>query len=249
MESTIWKLLTIAVICAVSFAGPPSPDPQGGLTTISPAAISKDECCHGGPKPRGGRENLQNVRTIHLRGTIETGGRKGSYERWTGMRGELRTVVDLPGVYRQTAVFDGRQAWIQDPSGTVHELTGDMFRSMVSSAYEVSDSFLFSGRLPGRVEFLGQDAGQGAYVLRLEPENGTALTVFVSKVTFLPQREESSGPMGKRVVLFSDWREFGGIRVPGTIRQSNGDPKFDALIKTEQVEVNAEVSRGSFPRY
>ncbi len=93
MESTIWKLLTIAVICAVSFAGPPSPDPQGGLTTISPAAISKDEVLSRWTEALGGRENLQNVRTIHLRGTIETGGRKGSYERWTGMRGELRTVA------------------------------------------------------------------------------------------------------------------------------------------------------------
>ena len=86
MECPIWKLLTIAVIYAVSATGRPSPDPQGGLTAISPATISKDEVLSRWTEALGGREKLQNVRTIHLRGTIETGSMKGRYERWTGTR-------------------------------------------------------------------------------------------------------------------------------------------------------------------
>lgn len=248
MNCLVWRLLTIAVFCVFSVVDWQSQGTQGGPATISPPKLPKEEVLSRWADALGGRENLQNARKLHLRGTIETGGMKGSYERWTSSRGELRTAVDLSGVFRQIIVFDGQNGWIQDTNGTVHELTGDVLRGVVSSAYEASDSFLFSGRIPGQVEFAGADTSQGVYVFRLEPEHGSVVTVFLDEHTFLPQREETNGPMGKRVLHFSDWREFGGIKVPSTIRQSHGDAKFDALIRTEQVEINDAVSAGLFKR-
>jgi len=82
----------------------------------------------------------------------------------------------------------------------------------------------------------------------MEPEGGTAITVFLDDKTFLPLREETSGPMGNRVVTLSDWREIAGIKVPGTIHQSMGDARFDATIHTERGETNPVVDASLFAR-
>jgi hypothetical protein len=46
------------------------------------------------------------------------------------------------------------------------------------------------------------------------------VTVYLDPQAGLPSRQESAGPRGDRVVRFSDWREFSGIQLPGTIRQA-----------------------------
>jgi hypothetical protein len=96
------------------------------------------------------------------------------------------------------------------------------------------------------VELEGENSAQDAYVVHLEPENGNPVTVYLDTETFLPKREETSGPMGKRSIGFSDWGDSGGLWVPRKIHQSNGDPKFDAVITIEVVEFNAPIAAGLF---
>jgi len=196
----------------------------------------------------GGRENLQTLRTIHILGSIETGGLKGTYERWTTSHGEFRTAVDLSGAFRQTNIFDGQKGWVLDMSGTVHELSGDTLKTLISASYEASYSFLFSGRIPGQVDFVGEDSDLDTYILRLMPENGRVVMVYLDRETFLPSREEASAPMGNRVIHFSDWRDFGGIKLPGTVRQSGSDTRFDAVITTEKVEINLPIAADLFEK-
>src|SRR5579864_5920272 len=187
----------------------------------------------------GGRANLEAVRTSHLRGVIEAGGIKGTYERWANSSGALRTLLDLSS-FHQLAVFDGRQGWAQGSNGVAQALAGGVLQGTVTSAYEASYSFLFSGRLPGRVELLEP------YSLRLTPDGGSPVTVHLDPATFLPQREETSGPMGARIIVFSEWRDSAGIKLPTTIRQSSGNSASDAVIRIEQVEINAPLGAGLF---
>jgi len=243
MKWKICNVLAIVLFCVVELEVRQSQAAQGTATSAS-----KEQVLARWAYALGGRENLQHANTIHLRGSIETGGLKGTYERWTTARGELRTTIELDGAFRQTVVFDGQMGWVQDTSGTVHELSGDVFKGVVSSAYEASDSFLFTGRVPGQVEFAGEDASRDAYVLRLEPQDGSAVTVYLDKQMFLPSREETGGAMGSRVITFSDWRDFGGMKFPSTVHQSSGDARFDAVITTEQVGINPQVAAGFFEK-
>ena len=126
----------------------------------------------------GGREKLEKLRTIHTQGSIETGGVKGTFERWSTWRGEFRMVIDLSSAIHQVNIFDGKQGWAMDASGSVHELSGGNLRSAICSAYE--PAILFLSRTPsgrGRY-FAGRDAAQSAYVIRLEPAGGNPVTVF-----------------------------------------------------------------------
>jgi predicted aspartyl protease len=197
----------------------------------------------------GGRDKLEQIRTVHSRGSVETGGVKGTFERWSTWRGESRTVLDISGAIHQVTVFDGKKGWAMDASGAVHDLSAGNLRSAVSGAYEASDSFLFSGRLPGSVASMGRDASQSAYVVRLEPEGGNPVTVFLDENTSLPKREETAGPLGNnRTITIASWREVAGIKLPASTVQSTGDPKFDIVITTEQVEINTPVAADLFTK-
>jgi predicted aspartyl protease len=197
----------------------------------------------------GGRDKLEQIRTVHSRGSVETGGMKGTFERWSTRLGESRTVLDISGAIHQVTVFDGKQGWAMDVSGAVHDLSAGNLRSAVSGAYEATDSFLFPGRLPGTVAFVGRDASQSAYVVRLEPQGGNPVTVFLDENTFLPKQEETAGPLGNtRTITISSWREVAGIKMPARTVQSTGDPKFDMVIATEEVEINAPLAADLFAK-
>ncbi|HEV2689722.1 MAG TPA: aspartyl protease family protein [Bryobacteraceae bacterium] len=222
----------------------PREKPAGLIPAKS--GLTKEQVLDRWATALGGREKLQEARTVHLRGFIETGGMKGTFERWATSRGEFRTAVEISAAFRQVSILDGKKGWALDNSGTVHELSGGILQGTVSGAYEASNSLFFAGRMPGEVELLGEK--EGAYVLRLSPDGGSPVTVYLDAKTFLPQGEESGGPMGKRSVHFSAWREFAGMQIPTTIRQSNGDPKYDAVITTEQVEVNGAFAASLFEK-
>jgi len=222
MTSTLWRVAALVLVAI-------SPNPQ------APAGRALDRWADA----IGGRETLQGMRTIHLRGTIATSGLTGTFERWATSRGQFRMALEVSTAIRQVSIFDGHQGWTVDASGVSHELTGGSLRSVISSAYETSDSFLFPGRLPGRVDAAGEDAGHPETALTLVPEGGDPITVYLDGRSFLPVREETAGPSGRRTITFSDWREVAGIKLPYVIRQSNGDSKLDAVITTEVAEINA----------
>jgi hypothetical protein len=157
--------------------------------------------------------------------------------------------LDFSGAIHQVNIFNAKQGWAMDAGGAVHQLSGGNLRSAASSAYEASESFLFPGRLPGTVVFLGRDANQSAYVIRLEPEGGNPVTVFLDESTFLPKREETTGPLGNpRSLTILAWREFAGVKMPVHTIQSSGDPKFDIAATTEQVEINTPLAAELFAK-
>jgi predicted aspartyl protease len=210
-------------------------------------SLTKEQVIDRWAAALGGRDKLEKLRTIHTQGSIETGGLKGTYERWSTFRGEFRMVVDLSSAIHQVTIFDSRQGWAMDASGSVHELSSGNLRSAISSAYEASESFFFPGRLPGEVIFSGRDAGQSAYVIRLEPAGGNPVTVFLDENTFLPRREETTGPLGNnRSITIAGWRDVAGVKIPARIIQSTGDAKFDITTTVEQVEINPPLAADRF---
>lgn len=243
MKFTFCRILAIVLTCVAGLA----PCQRAGAQGVA-VPLTSEQVLDRWADALGGRENLRNVRTIHQRGTVEVGGVKGTYERWTTSRAELRMAVEIPGGFRQVSIFDGQKGWALDSSGTPHELSGGSLRSAVSGAYEASDSFLFPGRIPGHIELTSEGPNHEAYVLSLEPDGGNPITMYLDERTFLPLREETAGPMGNRTIHFSDWREFSGVKIPCGIQLTNGDPKSDVMITTEQLEINTPLAAQLFSK-
>ena len=108
---------------------------------LNAAALTKEQVLDRWAAVLGGREKLEKLRTIHTRGSIQTGGLNGTFERWSTWRGEFRMVIDLSSAIHQVNIFDGNQGWAMDASGSVHDLSAGDLRSAISSAYEASKSF------------------------------------------------------------------------------------------------------------
>lgn len=185
---------------------------------------------------------------MHIRGSVETGGLKGTHERWTTSRGQLHMTIDIADLFHQESTFDGEKAWVLDSSGMAHELSNGTLEGVVSAAYEASHSFLLPGRLSGRVDVLGEDVAEDAYTVRLEPDGGTPVTVSLDRATFLPKQETIRTPTGLRTTMFSGWREFSGVKLPSVFRQSTGDHKFDLVVTIEQVEINERFAPALFEK-
>jgi Aspartyl protease len=234
---------TLLLVCAVTALGSQSAAAQGRLPTMT-----KEELLNRWAAALGGRKVLENARTIHTRGTVESGDLKGTFETWTISSGAVRLAVKMSRAHHQVVVFDGHDGWVLDSSDTVQKLSGAALSSLVTRAYQGCDSFLFSNRMHGRVSLAGNDPVRGAYVLILMPEGGTPVTLYLDKKTFLPSGEKQAGPKGERTISYSDWRDFGGMMFPGTVRQSTGDARFDETVRTEEVEINGQVAKGVFEK-
>src|SRR5579884_3563336 len=216
-----------------------------GAQTTAPF-LSKDEILERCITALGGRERLSAVASAHTKSSLSMGGLKGTYEQWDSDRGQYRDSANVPGVFQQDQVFDGNKGWVRDLSGTVHELSGSDLEDVVTNAYQATFSWLLPDRLPGRLDFTGEDSSHAHYVFNIAPEHGKPYTIFLDKQTLLPAREEQRENDKIQVQYFSDWRDVQGVKFPGHIRQSTGDPKYDVLFSLEQVEINPTLNARFF---
>ncbi len=197
----------------------------------------------------GGIEKLRSLRSVCETGEIETGGLTGTYERWTTSRGQLHVTINIPGaVHQETVLEQSGRAWMLDRSGTVHELSGSVLQGVVSSAYEATYSFLLAGRMAGRVDLLQDDSSSAFYVLRLEPNGGLPVTVFLDKTTFLPNREIIHVPAGMRTTKFSDWGQSSGVKWAGTWREGTPDQGSDVVIQIRHLSIDCPVAASLFQK-
>ena len=58
----------------------------------------------------GGRQKIADMESIHLRAKLESGGMKGTFDRWVASKGELHETVDIAGAYHQESVLQKTQA-------------------------------------------------------------------------------------------------------------------------------------------
>lgn len=199
-------------------------------------------------KATGGIEALGQIQSSYILLSVETSGLKGKAESWATIDGRHRDVTDFGDVYRELSVVDGRsgKAWSKDTNGKVRELAGTDLEPMITSAYMDSYSHFFPDRLPGKVALAGEDSESNSYMLRLEPEGGRAVVVYIDKKTGLPSMQKEQQGERTSTVFFSQWQEVNGIRIPFHIRQSTGDPKYDVMIQVEEAKFNVPLAQNLF---
>lgn len=224
----------LSLLTALGFAQAPQPS-QAEILDRWAAAL-------------GGRQKIAAVESIHLRAKLQSGGMKGTFDRWVTSKGQLHETVDIAGAYHQESVLHGKQAWVLDPSGKVHELSGGDLEDLIADAYEATFSFLLPDRMQGKVEFAGEDATHKFYLVKLSPVGGKPLAVFLDKKTYLPDREETQQASFTVTTAFSGWHNQNGLQVPGTFRQSNGDPRSDSIFTVESFDINRAIAASLFEK-
>jgi hypothetical protein len=188
----------------------------------------------------GGRERLEQVRNSYLYATTSEGGLKGTLQEWSASDGRYRRRYERIGVDSTLTVYNGKQAWLRDWNGYVHTLEGADLKSVVTDACVKSCSFPVGRGLTGKVELLGEDESKTLQVLRLRPDSGREVTFYIDRLTFLPVRSERRNEDSEQITYYSDWRDVEGVKVPFTIRQSSGDPRYDLTMSVVNVTFNLD---------
>lgn len=197
----------------------------------------------------GGRDALADAGVVHESYTAKMFGLEGTLDQWIDTAGaRTHMVMNLGGMFEVQGVFDRDHGWYLDQNGKLNDLGGEDLEQEVTTAYDGTWSYLFDGRIPGKVTAGGTDADTGEIILRAEPEGGKPITYYIDPKTWLIARTQM--PVGDRTqtTTYSDWKQFGGIMFPTHILQSRGDPQYDATFDLTAAETGATPPAGTFEK-
>lgn len=198
----------------------------------------------------GGIKSLQNVKSVCIRSTLETGGLRGIKEECSTSSGQHWESVALEdGAYKLLKVLDERgRGWVRDQNGRVRELEGFELAHEISSAFLGSFSHLVGGRMRGRVESSGRSERPESQTVQILPQKGSPVMFYFDTLTGLPARAEMQEEELTHTTFFEDWRQVDGVKFPFGIRSSTGDVRYDVTESVQQVEFNVAPDRLAFDK-
>jgi PDZ domain/Aspartyl protease len=176
------------------------------------------------------------ARAIQREATFSTGGLEGTFHTWSRADGAYRIETAIPAAgYRSVQAYDGRRAWKADGATRAHELAA------LELAAIVTDAFFESRQAPKAAVAAGEP---NTFVV--DPPGGTAVTVTLDPKTCLPRTYARKTAAGTATITIEEWMTVEGITLPATLRQSNGDPKFDVTIRYTSTKLDASMADALF---
>lgn len=193
----------------------------------------------------GGAENIAQIKNVYTKYKVSTAGMEGEVETWTTSEGQSRQELKLGELYQTLTIFDGQAGWLLDHNEKVQAMEGSTLRDAMTDAYFNSFSHFVSGRRRASTESLGPDS-TGALQLRITPEGGEPVTLFLDANSFETLRQERPADDLTEVTWFSDMRDVDGVRWPGKVRVSTGDPQYDVHLEALEIRTNVELPAAAF---
>lgn len=239
MRSLLW--VAFAVCAAAQQPAPPAK-----------SALSAEQIIDKSVEATGGRGAMEKLSSTWARGTMEftTQEVRGTMELYAKAPDKQLVIMNLESVGEIRQGFNGREAWGQDPSGKIIEVSGAPMADMQRGA--VFNAALKWRELYPKVELDGVESidGRKAFVVRLMPATGNPITRYFDAETFLLLRETGrrdtpQGPMEIRAD-FSDYREVSGVKAPFVVRQLL--PMGEIVLRISEMKNNLDIDDSRFAK-
>lgn len=219
----------------------------------------------------GGRQNLENVRTITGTGSLEAlGGFPGTYQLWEKAPNKRKTAWDIHYIEREQA-FDGEEGW--ERNGSVRELVErDLIRARHEAIFNPLLRFARQNtpaEMEGSVEIpvhelpvdpttlteeypesktSAPQSARRVYVVKFTPAAEEPTRFYFDTDSYLPLRESftelyEEGPTVVKI-NYSDYRKVGDILLPFVI--NTVVPDLPLLIKMREYKVNLPLDDSIF---
>jgi outer membrane lipoprotein-sorting protein len=178
---------------------------------------------------------------------IVPGGLTGKVKNYFKYPDKLRTEMDLK-VVKQLTVYDGEKGWVQDANGQVRELAGMELEQTKSELYFSLYGYLFPERAKGKVEYLGREEAGGInyHVVQATPEGCDPVKMFINPETYLIDKTVSKYDIVVATNYFSDYKDFGGIKVATSMVINTGDTTYNIRTTLTNIQLNPELSDDLF---
>jgi hypothetical protein len=190
----------------------------------------------------GGRDKLVKVTALYREATLQVRGFEGTLKAWHTAEGRYRK-EERVATYSSVETFDGTTASVQLGDAPPRALTGADLERARSSAFANANAIFF---------VFSPDRRRGAVVVEdentivMKPEGGIDWTVMLDKNTGLPAKMVHTENDRAVTVAFTEYETVDGIMLEREIHRSNGDPRFDAVIRFTKTVVNPSIDPSLF---
>lgn len=208
----------------------------------APAALARAKQASGGAR-------WDAVLTTYTRAKLKSGGLEGVVETWGDVRRGRYARRYTFGPTRGGAGYDGTKAWTLDDSGHVRlEEGADARDGAVDEAYRTALAHWFPGRWPAAIDDGGEkrEGDRRFTIVLITPRDGRRFELWIDGATGLIDRYAEKDATRVRTTFLSDYREVAGLRVPFAIRETTGDPKYDAFFTMERVAFDEPLDDARF---
>jgi hypothetical protein len=193
-------------------------------------------------KAIGGHDRVTAVRAVYREATVQVAGYEGSIKAWHAAGGKYRKEEQI-GPLSGIETFDGVNGLVWKGSGPPQPITGADLARAISSAYANWNSaffVFFPERRRGNLKI--EDDG----TIVLQPQGGIDWRVTLDPKTSLPRRMEHQEGDRTITVDYVSWETIDGITFEKEAHRSNGDARFDAVIRFTKTVVNPPIDASLF---
>ena len=179
-----------------------------------------------------------NVRVVHTRAHLETSGLKGPIDAIEDVRTGASVSRYELGPVKGANGFDGKTIWTQDNSGQVAiQGADDARQGAANEAYRTMRAFWYPQRAAAEIAYAGgkNDGGRDFDILRITPKGGRPFELWVDAKTHLFDRTIEKMSTETQTTFVSDYRSVDGKLLPFAIRTTNGETKYDSIIKVDSI--------------
>jgi outer membrane lipoprotein-sorting protein len=198
----------------------------------------------------GGKAAVEKQNSRVGKGTLElpSFGASGSLELYAKAPNKTLSVINIEGFGLVQQGFSGTVGWSSDPQSGLRELSGSELAAAKLDAEFYRDIKL--KELYPKMELKGKEkiASGDAYVIIATPASGSPDTMYFDAQSGLLVRQDGKreSPQGilNVQVLFEDYKDVDGVKMPFTIKQNSDAVSF--IIKLNEVKHNVAIDDAKF---
>lgn len=229
-----------------------APKPDAKPAAAATALPTVDQVLDKYVEALGGKAALEKQTSRSAKGTFEIPamGMSGTLRTFDKAPNMTSTNIDLAGVGAITIVFNGKQAWQQDPMTGLREMSGPELAMM-----KIEGEFYAPLKLKSlykSVEVKGKEkvGGAEAYLVEALPAEGSPVKMYFDVTSGLLVRREAEqdSPQGKMPteLLLEEYRVVDGVKIPFVMKTNT--PAMSFVIKIEEVKHNIAIDDAKFAK-
>ncbi len=198
----------------------------------------------GGPEAL---DSLQAISSLKVVGTASLNGKPGRFTEIFAAPDRFYLELDLEGMVL-TQAYDGQTAWQRDHNGRVSELSGFEAKSLLSSIYIESFSYLFQDRLAGGFEYSGgvTREGDAYHEVVFFPLSVDTVTVLYDAETARRRFMISTFDNLRATTEFGDYHRVSGFWYPYLSQTTFEGVPFFTRLEADGMLVNVDYDASLF---
>lgn len=212
-----------------------------------PAGVTYKTVIDSYVKAIGGEKALTAVKDVKIKMTTEVQGRSISVETQRKAPNKYTMCFSMGPMTIQKQIFDGTKGKASGLQGK-KEITGAELDDLKAEA--VLNQEMQYEKLGYKLNLKGIEAikGADAYILELESPTGKKSIEWYDVTSGLKVKASSTSTNEQGTITqvseYADYKDFGGIKYPGTISVSGGP--MPLVLKLESVDVNKGIKDSEF---